>query len=96
MLLDTVCPEQKVIHTTCPACECRIKDKVRAHATVQAEQHKDATRCAAQQLRGHARTKEAIQMQCTCSAMVRMYCVQDTLQRQLEERLGARMQQQSR
>ena len=35
---DTVCPEQKVIHTTCPACECRIKDKVRAHATLQVEQ----------------------------------------------------------
>lgn len=26
---DTVCPEQKVIHTKCPACECRMKDKVR-------------------------------------------------------------------
>lgn len=25
---DTVCPDQKVIHTKCPACECRMKDKV--------------------------------------------------------------------
>lgn len=28
---DTVCPEQKVIHTKCPPCECRLQDKVRPH-----------------------------------------------------------------
>jgi hypothetical protein len=32
---DTVCPEQKVIHTTCPPCECRIKDKVRRQTAAQ-------------------------------------------------------------